>query len=257
MNEYSRRYIIFSGLIYRYKYIISRMFKISVLIPVYNEFVFVKNDLESLLTWLDKNYAKQYELVIVENGSTDGTLEALHAAAKTHKQLKIYSLAEPSFGNAVRTAILNATGEIGILLNADWIDTNFIKAGALHCKTHDVVIGSKLLDPTLDSRPVVRKIASKSLTFLLQKIFKFEFSDSHGLKAFRLSKIKPIAKKCTLNEIFESELLLRAQYASLKITEIPVAIIETRSPRTSFFGRIFSMFRELFTLHKISKKINK
>jgi len=233
------------------------MVTLSVLIPVYNEYDFVHNDLAALLKWLDRHYPKNYELVIVENGSTDGTLGSLHAAAKIHKSLKVHSLSEPSFGNAVRTAIVRAKGEVGVLLNADWIDTDFIKAGTLHCKTNDVVIGSKLLDATLDSRPVVRKIASRSLTFLLQKIFQFEFSDSHGLKAFRLSKIIPIAKKCTLNEIFESELLLRAQYASLKITEIPVAIIETRSPRTSFFGRIFSMFRELFTLYAISKKIKK
>lgn len=231
------------------------MTKISVLIPVYNERAFVNDNLPELIQWLNKTFDKNYEVVIVENGSTDGTYEALSILAEDMPQLQLHTLKKASFGNAVRTAIMKAKGDIGILLNADWLDRDFIKNSIKECDTHDLVIGSKLLDPTLDSRPLFRKIASKSLTFLLKKSFGFEYSDSHGLKAFRLKKVQPLIRLCTLNEIIESELLLRAQAAHLNITEIPVAIEEIRAPRISFVKRIHSMGRELITLHAISNKI--
>ena len=149
------------------------MTKISVLIPVYNERAFVNDNLPELIQWLNKTFDKNYEVVIVENGSTDGTYEALSILAADMPQLQLHTLKKASFGNAVRTAIMKAKGDIGILLNADWLDRDFIKNSIKECDTHDFVIGSKLLDPTLDSRPLFRKIASKSLTFLLKKIIWF------------------------------------------------------------------------------------
>jgi glycosyltransferase involved in cell wall biosynthesis len=231
------------------------MNKVSIIIPAYNEADFAKNDLPPLMDWLDSAYGKNYELIVVENGSTDGSLQILQDLAKSRLKLIVEHLDKASFGEPVRRGIEMAAGDVGVLLNADWLDRDFVLSGVEAAKKSDMVIGSKVLSRDLDHRPWVRRQASTALTLVLKHAFGFQFSDSHGLKAFRLGRVKPLATKCTMNEIVESELLLRIQHSGLSISEIPVEISETRAPRVSFVKRIGSMGKELVALYRLQKSI--
>ena len=223
--------------------------KISILIPVYNESDVLSTELPEFLNWMDIEFKKAYEVVLVENGSTDDTYFKALNLAKKYNGLKVSHQAVASFGASVLESISLAKGEVSILLNADWLDREFVVQAYKSIVNKDIVIGSKVLNPKTDHRPPVRRAASHLLTFVLKIFFGFSFSDSHGLKAFRTSKIKPLAKLCKMNEIVESELLLLAQMHKLRIIEIPVTITEQRSPRTSFVKRIFSMAGELVKLY--------
>jgi glycosyltransferase involved in cell wall biosynthesis len=231
------------------------MNKVSIIIPAYNEADFAKNDLPPLLDWLDTQYGKNYEMIVVENGSIDGSLQILQSLSKKRPSLVVEHLDKASFGEPVRRGIALASGDVGVLLNADWLDRDFVLSGVQATAKADMVIGSKVLARDLDHRPWVRRQASTALTLVLKHAFGFQFSDSHGLKAFRLATVKPHAAKCTMNEIVESELLLRIQHSGLKISEVPVEIHETRAPRVSFVKRIGSMGKELVALYRLQKSI--
>jgi dolichyl-phosphate beta-glucosyltransferase len=228
--------------------------KVSILLPAYNESEIIDSDLPDFLKWLDEEFTSTYELVLIENGSTDGTYEKSVKLSKKYPALKVYHRDEAGFGGAVLESIARAKGEVGVLLNADWLDRDFVKLAVKEIKGNDIVIGSKVLNSHTDHRPLVRRLASHLLTFVLKTFFGFSFSDSHGLKAFRTSRIQPLAIQCKMNEIVESELLLLAQLHLFRITEVPVAITEMRAPRVSFARRILSMGGELVKLYRIRKE---
>jgi len=229
--------------------------QLSIIVPAYNEQSVIENDMEGFLEWLKQTFAA-CEVVLVENGSTDDTLEQSHMLAKKWPMLRIEHLDTANFGGAVKHGVMIAQGKNGILLNADWLDRDFITASLPRLQHSDIVIGSKVLDSKRDKRPFYRKIASKCLTVVLKTFFGFKFSDSHGLKAFRIPEAQKVMNECRLNEIIESEFLLLAEREGFRIEEIPVDISESRPPRISFIKRIFSMSGELAKMNKLRKRLD-
>ena len=254
MTRYTGSFFNHLAQVYDYLVDYEQLMKLSVIIPLFNEEDVLKKDMEPFVLWLHKIYAT-IEVVLVENGSADKTLPLARTLARKYSYVRVISLKKPSFGAAVKTGILEASGTNGILLNADWLDRDFILSATPLLDECDIVIGSKTLDGGLDSRPLYRKMASYCLTFVLKWFYQFEFSDSHGLKAFRLKAAKRVMQDCTLNEIIESEFLLSAQTSGLVIKEIAVPIRESRPPRVSFVKRIFAMASELTQLSKVRKRL--
>jgi len=229
--------------------------KISLLVPAYNESAIFMQELPDFLAWV-KSTVKDAEVIIVENGSTDDTLKQANDLAKKYSFVRVFHQDQASFGAAVKESIKQARGDISVLLNADWLDQDFITTIIKRAKDPDwdIIVGSKVLDKHLDHRPILRKMASHLLTFVLKMLFKFNLSDSHGLKAFKTKQIQPLAESCMMNEIVESELLLLATLHHLSITEVPVAIEEHRAPRIGFLKRIIRVGSELVKLYRVKSK---
>ena len=224
--------------------------KLSIIIPAYNEAEIITDALEQIIT----AGFKDYEVIVVENGSSDGTAKIIEAYAKKHPKVVLVQLEQASFGGAIREGVRLAQGKQVVLLNADWVDTDFIVSATKLLSSHDIIVGSKVLDKNLDQRPVVRKILSRILTFVLQRSFGFNLSDSHGLKAWS-SSVNQLWLISMQNEIIETEFLLRAMHAKASMTEIAVKIEEHRAPRISVFKRGITMQRELRKLYAIRSKL--
>ena len=222
---------------------------VSIVFPAYNEQQILQDDMESFLVWAKKSVPELAEVLMVDDGSSDGTLELAQKLTQKYTFFRPLSIVHTGFGGALKKGVASAVGDVGILLNADWLDKDFVLDGLEAMAGADFVIGSKVLNAHTDHRPWVRRQASHLLTLVLRVCFGFGFSDSHGLKVFDLKKVQPIIAACTMNEIIESELLMAAQLKGLRIVEIPVAITETRSPRVGFTRRIFSMGHELVKLY--------
>lgn len=225
----------------------------SVVIPVYNEVHILSSELPAFCEFLEALYGKRFQLLLVENGSQDGSIELCDSLAEIHEAVDVIHLPEASFGAAVRQCVLGARYEHIVLLNADWLDESFIERALPLLHDNDIVIGSKTVDPSLDRRPFRRKLGSRLLTAVLRHGFGFQGSDSHGLKAFNKKSVTSLIERCRSNEIIESELLLLAQRNKLRIAEIAVAISELRPPRVSFYRRFGVMGRELWQLHHLRK----
>ena len=78
----------------------------SIVVPVYNEAVFLPRALPEMVRQLD-SLGDPYELLIVENGSSDGTAEIARRAGQGHP-VRVISREEPDYGAAMRHGFLEA-----------------------------------------------------------------------------------------------------------------------------------------------------
>jgi len=226
---------------------------VSIVVPVYNEENLLPTFLNALLSFLKKNLPS-FELLVIENGSKDKSLEIANDFSRKNKKVKVFHLEKPSYGQALLYGIKKAKGKYLVIFNVDFWDKRFIELCQVNLLGYDLVIGSKNLPGSQDRRPFPRRLITQIFNFFLKIFFGFSGTDTHGVKVFHRGKILPLVRKCRLRTgIFDSELVLRAQRHGLKILELPVNVFEKRPNR---FGlrRILTTPKDLLELYLVLHK---
>ncbi len=200
---------------------------LSVIIPAHNE----AKRLPLTLIDIDKhlkNAEFTYEIIVVDNNSTDATSEVVKRFSHLVKNLKLINCNVPGKGGAVEKGMLEAKGEIRIFTDADnstSID-QFAKMIPYFQEGYDVVIGSrdvpgaKMVPPQSRLKRLAGDFGNLIIQFLLlpgmwdtQCGFK-AFTEKAAEKIFPLIKIKRWG--------FDVEVLSLAKKFGYKIKEIPV-----------------------------------
>jgi glycosyltransferase involved in cell wall biosynthesis len=203
---------------------------VTILIPVHNEAAIAEPSLARLVAECAA-LQRPVELLLCENGSTDGTAGLLDAFARAHPCVRVEHLPDADYGRALKHGIAEARAGIVIIFNMDFWSIPFAVRALELLADYDVVIGSKTMHGARDQRPIVRRLITRGFNGLLRLLFGFDGTDTHGLKAVHRDRIAPIAAACvTDRSIFDTELVLRAQHRQLRITEIPVDVRELRQP---------------------------
>ncbi len=229
------------------------MKNLSILFPVYNEEEVLCRSVNRLLRYLKRNKSKDIEIILVDNGSHDRTPEILERLESQSPWIRVLWLPLPSFGEAVRIGIESAERDFILLLNVDWWEVKFIEEAYAVRDTADLIVASKVLDPTLDERPIVRQYSTRLLMLVIRFLFRYRGTDTHGIKLVNRKKILPLLKVCQASELLETELLIRAQNVGLKIKELSCAIKELRPPRKPVIFRLKQILRELISLRIMLK----
>jgi glycosyltransferase involved in cell wall biosynthesis len=222
---------------------------ISIVIPVYNEARLVREAALELCKKLDA-LGWEYELILSENGSRDGTLEILEELSATLPRVRHLHGGEPNYGRALKRGILEARGEQVICDEIDLCDVSFYeRALPLLAGGADLVVGSKAMVGADDERPLLRRAATRIMTILLRITTGFKGTDTHGLKAFRRDRLLDVARICVVErDLFASELVIRAARMGRVVREIPIALREKRPPSTNLFRRVPHVLKGLFKL---------
>ena len=222
---------------------------ISIVIPVYNEASIVRESALDLCRRLDE-LGWDYELILAENGSRDGTLRALRELSSERPRIRFLHEAEPNYGKALKRGILEARGETVICDEIDLCDVGFyLRALPILGEGADLVIGSKAMKGANDARPLVRRLATRVITVLLRLITGFKGTDTHGLKAFKRERLEEVARACVVDrDLFASELVIRAQRMGRDVREIPIALRERRPPSTGLLRRVPRVLKGLIAL---------
>lgn len=213
---------------------------ISVIIPAHNE----SDDLEATITELVDELRSRgpFELVVVENGSTDGTLALARDLAEKHDEMRVLTSPAADYGRALRTGILAAQGDVVVTFDADFYSMDFLdEAVALMDRPGGPVgvVGSKRAPGADDTRHLGRRAVTAVFTTILRVGFGLRVSDTHGIKAYRRAPIAPVAEQCTFGtDLFDTELILRAERLGLNVGELPVRVEERRPARSSIVRRI-------------------
>ncbi len=222
----------------------------SIVIPIYNEEAILHAAMLELHEQL-QSFPERYEIVLAENGSTDRTLEIAAELSRRFPEVRFVSAGEPNYGKALRAGILEARGELVLCDEIDLCDTDFHRRALdlLHTGALDMVIGSKLLRGAQDERPFLRHAASIVYNSILRAAVGFQGTDTHGLKAFRREALVPIVRACLVDrDVFASELVVRAYRAGLRIREIPVRVLEKRTPSINLTRRVPNVLKNVARL---------
>ncbi len=210
----------------------------TILIPLHNEAGKVSTALNVLMSYL-KSVSCHCEILLVENGSKDATVEKLKSAIKTFGNVSYVSLPKACLGDALRNGIIHASSESIAYLPIDLsIDLDFVPRSLKLLNEHDVVIGSKRKNGANDHRPFVRRILSVTYHYITRLLFGIDVTDTTCVKAFRRSSILPLISKIRFNNIFETELMIRAEMAGKKVTELPVIVHDKRLPKESLLRKV-------------------
>jgi len=203
---------------------------LSVIIPAYNEEKRLSRTLEEIDKYL-RNQSYDYEILVVNDGSKDGTAEVVKSLIPDIKHLRLIDNKEnQGKGFVIRQGMLEAKGEYRLFSDADnstSID-QVEKIWPEFEKGYDIVIGSRdvkgaVLDPP---QPFLRKIVLGQGFKLYRKLIigLWEIQDTQcGFKFFKKEAVEKIFPKCKINRFaFDPEILLIAKKLSYKIKEIPV-----------------------------------
>ncbi|MFH1453761.1 MAG: glycosyltransferase family 2 protein [Armatimonadota bacterium] len=224
--------------------------KILIAIPTYNE----ENTVALVINCVKQ--ACGYDILIYDDGSTDGTLKTVKSLKdiiiKRHKKRKGY-------GQTVRDIFNYAVKhnyDYLIKMDADLQhETKYIKEFVKHMKKYDVVSGSRYhkRSPVISGAPGEREKINKKITGIINKITGYKITDSFcGFKAYKVKFLK----KLELTEKgygFPVEFWIQAYKNKFTLKEIPVSLIYIKD-RRDFTGKIKNSDYRLNCYLKIIKK---
>ncbi len=213
---------------------------ISVVMPAHDEAAFIGTAVREVAEGMRSR--GPFEIVVVENGSTDDTAEVAKALAEDIPELRVLSLGAPDYGRALRMGFLAAEGEIAAFFDVDYFDLGFLDRAVALIEAPDgpaIVVGSKRGEGALDTRPWPRRMVTLVFSTILKVGFGLSVSDTHGMKVLRRQPLIALAEQCRFGtDLFDTELILRAERAGLKSGEVPVVVQELRPSRSSIAKRI-------------------
>jgi len=233
--------------------------KISIVIPVYNEESILEKEINNFFQETFHKLPSKYndfELILVENGSTDNTLKIAEKLASQFCQIKIAVLDNPSYGEAIKHGIIIASAKYVAIYNIDFWNINFLRQGMdlIIENNVDIVVASKTLKNSYDKRNFIRRLITRWFNLFLKFYFHYQGTDTHGLKIFKKEKLISTVNECiTKKELFDTELMIRAQYKNLKIKELPITVIEKRKSTYGILNRIYPTIKDLFIIKKSLK----
>lgn len=200
---------------------------LSVVMPLFNEGEKIFSNVEQTIGVLRK--MEPFELIAVDDGSTDQSLSELQRARSCFPELSVISIEHLGKGEALRRGALAAKGEWVIFIDADLdLPPEQILLFLALQRTHkaDVVVGSKMHpDSTLDY-PWHRRLYSWGYWMLTRLLFRLPIRDTQtGLKLVRRDYLLKALEKTELKGFaFDLELLVRLVQAGAKMIEAPVVV---------------------------------
>lgn len=227
------------------------MIKTSIILPARNEEKLIEDTMNSIIVFLNgKNY--DYEIIVVLNGSTDDTENIVKKIQTKNEEPIIMIKSELGYGYALRKGLENAKGDYVLIYNVDFYNLELINLIDSNMYGKDLIIGSKRTYWSCDRRPVSRKIISTFFNIFLKIMYDFKGSDTHGIKLLKRKVVTDVYPKCiTTSGIFDTEFVIRTQWAGFKIADFPVDILEKRPSR--FSGRWLQTPEDIFDLYKALK----
>jgi glycosyltransferase involved in cell wall biosynthesis len=215
--------------------------ELSVVMPAHNEAGFLDQTLKELVSAL-RERELAFEVVVVENGSTDSTLADARAFAADDDHVVVLTRPVADYGEAMRAGILAARGDVIVVFDVDYFDPVFVDAVLPRLTAPDgpaIVVGSKRAPGTRDTRPWPRRVITAGFSTVLRVGFGLRVSDTHGMKGMRRATVEPLVRRCRNGtDLFDTELVLRADRAGLEVDEVPVTVEERRPSRTPIARRV-------------------
>jgi glycosyltransferase involved in cell wall biosynthesis len=200
---------------------------VDIVIPVYNEERDLGPSVRRLHDYLGSDFPFPAVITIADNASRDGTLSVAQGLANELTRVRVVHLDKKGRGRALRAAWLQSDAPVVAYMDVD-LSTD-LKAllplvAPLLSGHSDLAIGSRLAHGARVVRGPKREIISRCYMLVLRLALGAHFSDAQcGFKAVRTSVAKQLLPQVKDEAwFFDTELLILAQRAGLRVHEVPV-----------------------------------
>ena len=212
--------------------------RVEIVVPVRNEECDVEPAVRRLRAFLEDSFPFPARITIAENGSTDGTWAQALALAAESPLVQAVRIERPGRGGALRTIWTGSDADIYAYMDVD-LSTD-LKAllplvAPLLSGHSDVAIGTRLARGARVIRGPKREIISRCYNLLLHASLGTRFSDAQcGFKAIRADAARALLPLTTdTGWFFDTELLVLAERAGLRIHEVPVDWVDDADSRVN------------------------
>ncbi len=226
--------------------------EVSLVFPAYNEAKGLERAVAVAEGELAK-IAKTYEIIIAEDGSTDGTAELAERLAKINPAVRhLHSDERLGRGRALTRAFGESRGEILAYMDVDLsTETSALKTLIDSIREGwDICTGSRLLSGSVVERSWTRNLSSRAYNALIRLLFDTGVHDHQcGFKAFnRCSLLAVLAGVEDIHWFWDTEVLAVASRRGYRIREIPVTWVEDRGTTVNLFKDSVRMGFKAFAL---------
>jgi dolichyl-phosphate beta-glucosyltransferase len=231
---------------------------LSIIIPAYNEEKRLPRTLEQVFAFLSSQpYAS--EVLIVENGSNDHTLEIAQSFAKQNSNLHVIQEVQRGKGNAVRRGMLDACGEYRFICDADLsmpIEevAKFIPPALAE---FDVAIGSREAPGAMRyNEPPYRHLGGRGINLIIQMLILPGLNDTQcGFKCFRAETAEALFSLQNLTGwSFDIEILYLARRKHLRIKEIPINWYYGADSKVNAIRDALRLISDIFRIYRNARR---
>jgi dolichyl-phosphate beta-glucosyltransferase len=227
---------------------------VSLVIPAYNEEHRIGKSLEQIFLFCNA-LGEPYEVIVVDDGSSDETVASIHRRFGAWPQLKVVQQPERrGKGAAVQKGMLHGQGDYVFFSDADLsvpIDAlpTFLAELRNHC---DVAIGSRRASGAKIEihQPFFRELMGRMFTWLSNLVLGLRHSDATcGFKGFRREIARELFVRQRLsNWSFDSEILYLARLKGYRVTEIAVTWRNDKATKVRLWKDVLASFLGLLAI---------
>ncbi len=228
--------------------------QVSVVLPAYNEVDYLNSAVEKTAATLNK-FTNSYEIVIAEDGSTDGTAERAEELTQKYPFVRhIHRDARLGRGTALNNAFPQCKGKVLVYMDLDLAtDLKYLKPliDAIEVEGYDFATGSRMLSESKAQRTFSRGFSSKTYNFLVRHMLGSKLHDHQcGFKSFKRESLMSVMDDVEAKHWFwDTELMVRGYRRGYKIKEIPVEWKSGRDTKVSLAKDSWNMFKQILRLY--------
>ena len=211
---------------------------VEIVVPVYNEAAQLAARITALRSFLDESFPFRALVTVVDNASTDDTMEVARTLAETVPGVAAMHLPRKGRGYALRSAWSTSSAPVVAYMDVD-LSTSLPAllplVAPLISGHRDVAIGSRLAPGAHVVRGPKRELISRAYNLLLKIALRGHFSDAQcGFKALRREAAQQLLPLIEDEEwFFDTELLVTAERLGLRIGEVPVDWVDDPDSRVN------------------------
>ncbi len=232
---------------------------LSVIVPAYNEKNNLKRPvLQEMVEYLQKQ-KYQWELILSDDGSNDGTLEIFQDFAKTQEQVKVLANPHRGKGPTVTSGMLLANGQWRLFTDFDQsTPLKEVEKLLKYSNEFEIVIGSREIAGALrDKEPFYRHLMGRGFNLIVQLLAVPGFKDTQcGFKLFSAIATEVLFPKLYIYRqekpqtgaftgAFDVELLFLAKKHGFNVKEVPILWKHFATDRVSPVKDSWRMFQDI------------
>jgi putative flippase GtrA len=221
---------------------------VDIVVPVYNELAALEQNVRRLQAYLAEVFPFTFRITIADNGSSDGTWDVASGLERELAEVRAVRLEQKGRGRALHTVWSESDAQVLAYMDSD-LSTDLAAllplVAPLLSGHSDLAIGTRLSRGSRVVRGPKREVISRCYNTILHVVLRARFSDAQcGFKAIRADcarELLPLVHDRAW--FFDTELLVLAERAGLRIHEVPVDWVDDPDSRVDIVSTALADLR--------------